>query len=103
MLARRHFSVHKVCMQNESIQSKGGKARAEKLSPEELAAIGRKAAEARWSSRPARATHKGNFREEFGIDVDCYVLDDRQKTAVISQRGLGRAIGLSDNGTALPR
>ena len=51
-----------------------------------------------------RATHKGNFEKEFGIDVDCYVLDDEQKTAVISQRGMGAALGLDKtSGSALPR
>jgi len=85
-------------MQPESIQSKGGKARAEKLSPEQLAEIGKKAAEARWASRPLKATHKGNFQEYFGIDVDCYVLGDANKTAVLSERGMGRALGLSDTG-----
>src|SRR5262249_28324829 len=38
-----------------------------------------------------------------GIDVDCYVLDDPQKTAVISQRGMGEALGLSSRGNAFPR
>ncbi|HEX8698970.1 MAG TPA: hypothetical protein VF815_09045 [Myxococcaceae bacterium] len=41
-----------------------------------------------------RATHKGSFKKEFGFDVDCDVLDDEQKTAVISQRGMGEALGL---------
>ncbi len=44
-----------------------------------------------------KATHKGNFKAEFGIDVDCYVLDDEQKTAVISQRGMGEALGLGSS------
>lgn len=39
----------------------------------------------------------------FGFDVDCYVLDDDQKTAVISQGGMGRALGLSHRGNAFPR
>ncbi|WP_439641857.1 P63C domain-containing protein [Nevskia sp.] len=53
------------------------------------------------SKKPAKArgqlqaTHKGSFQGEFGIDVECYVLDDEQKTAVISQRGMGPALGLS--------
>jgi hypothetical protein len=50
-----------------------------------------------------RATHKGNFKEHFGFDVDCYVLDDAKKTAVISQRGMGAALGLGDAGNAFPR
>jgi hypothetical protein len=47
------------------------------------------------------ASHKGNFLADFGIDVDCYVLDDTNKTAVISQRGMGQAIGFSRRGSRL--
>lgn len=90
-------------MQDESIQSKGGKARAEKLSPEQLAEIAKKAATARWANRPLKATHKGSFQNDFGIDVECYVLDDPQKTPVLSQRGFGKAIGLSEGGAKLTR
>lgn len=49
------------------------------------------------------AIHKGNFKERFGIDVECYVVDDATKTAVISQKGMGKALGLSDRGNAFPR
>lgn len=38
-----------------------------------------------------------------GRDVDCYVLNDANKTAVISQRGIGRALGLDSSGKAMPR
>lgn len=55
---------------------------------------------ARWG---AKATHRGNFQEQLGIDVDCYVLDDPEKTAVISQTGMAQALGLSPRGNALPR
>lgn len=81
----------------------GGARRAEILAPERRSEIARQAAESRWGGRPARVLHKGNFKEEFGIDVDCYVLDDAQKTAVISQRGMGQALGMSERGNALPR
>lgn len=74
-------------------RAKGGVARAAALSPEARREIAAKGAAARWGDRPLRATHKGNFKEEFGIDVDCFVLDDEQKTAVISQRGMGVALG----------
>lgn len=49
------------------------------------------------------ATHKGTFKEEFGIDVDCYVLDDDNKTAVISKSGMASALGLSVRSNALAR
>jgi len=80
-------------------RAKGGKQRADNLTSERKSEIAQKAAVARWG---VSATHKGNFREEFGIDVDCYVLNDESKTAVISQRGMGKALGLSDSGAALP-
>jgi hypothetical protein len=87
--------------------SKGGEARAMKLSPERRREIARAAVEARWlkaGKQPLpRATHKGSFKEEFGTDVDCYVLNDEQKTAVISQTGMGQALGLSSRGNAFPR
>lgn len=85
-------------MQDESMQSKGGKARRDALTPEQRSEIARKAAEAKWANRPLEATHKGNFQSDFGIDVDCYVLNDAHKTAVLSARGMGRALGLSDSG-----
>lgn len=87
-------------MENEpSGKAKGGVARAAALSEERLKQIARKGALARWGTK---ATHKGSFKEEFGIDVDCYVLDDEAKTAVISQRGMGAALGLGIGGSRLP-
>ena len=60
------------------------------------------AIEARWAKAGKeplpRTTHRGNFEKEFGIDVDCYVLDDETHTAVISQRGMAQALGFSKNG-----
>src|ERR1019366_7237523 len=67
---------------------KGGDARAASLTPEERSRIGRDAIDTRWRragklrvERELRATHKGSFREEFGIDVECYVLNDEARTA----------------------
>jgi len=77
---------------SKSIQSMGGRARKIALTAERRSGIAKNAASARWG---IKATHKGNFREEFGIDVECYVLDDAHKTAVLSQRGMGSALGLS--------
>lgn len=79
-------------------RAKGGIARRDALKPEERQNIARKAAVARWGMR---AIHKGNFREHFGINIDCYVLDDSTKTPVISQRGMGQAIGFSRRGSRL--
>jgi hypothetical protein len=80
----------------------GGMRRAEVLAPEQRSEIARKAAIRRWTNRLPRATHKGTFKSEFGIDVECYVLDDEQKTAVISQRGMGAALGMGVSGSRLP-
>lgn len=80
----------------------GGVARALVLTPERKRAIATKAAAARWGKLP-RATHKGNFKEDFGIDVDCYVIDDEQKTAVVSQRGMAAALGLPEGGSTFRR
>jgi len=81
------------CMSDRKItgKAKGGIARRDALAPKRRSQIAKKAAIARWG---AKATHKGNFKEEFGIEVECYVLDDETKTAVISQTGMGEALGL---------
>jgi hypothetical protein len=82
-----------------AIRSVSGLARAKALPPTRRLEIARKAAAVRWGAKPAHVTHKGNFKENFGIDVECYVLDDPAKTAVISQRGMGQAIGFSRRGS----
>jgi hypothetical protein len=79
-------------------RAKGGVARAKALPEEKRIEIAKKAAASRWG---AKATHTGSFKEHFGADVDCYVLDDPRKTAVISQRGMAEAIGFSRRGERL--
>lgn len=81
-------------------RAKGGIAVAQKMTPEQKIERAKRGAVARWG---LKATHKGNFSEAIGIDVDCYVLGDAEKTAVISQRGMAAALGLGDGGRALPR
>lgn len=76
----------------------GGARRAEILPPGRRAEIAKQGAAARWV---VRAIRKGNFLKDFGIDIDCYVLDDANKTPVISQRGMGQAIGFSRRGSRL--
>ena len=72
----------------------GGIARSMKLTAEQRSEIARKAANTRHAlKKPLQATHMGNFEEEFGIDVDCYVLNDERKTGVISKRGMALALG----------
>ena len=85
-------------------RAKGGLARKDKLSPERRSEIARAAANAKHSlSRPLAATHKGNFQDKLGIDVECYVLNDQNKTAVITQQGMGQILGLGTGGSRLPR
>jgi P63C domain len=96
----KHADIGDACMDDEPKgRAKGGIARAAALPGPRRSQIAKRAALARWG---AKATHKGSFKEEFGIDVDCYVLDDEQKTAVISQRGMGEALGLGQGGSRLP-
>lgn len=78
----------------------GGLARAEALEPVRRSEIARRAAAVRWG---LKATHKGNFKKEFGVDVECYVLNNVTKAAVISQRGMARALGFGSGGQAFPR
>lgn len=80
----------------------GGLARAAAMTPEEKKARAQRGAAVRWN-KPLMATHKGNMQQELGIDVECYVLNDATRTAVISQTGMAKAIGLSSRGNALPR
>lgn len=86
-------------MTKDGAKAAAAKARAESLPATRRSEIATKAAVARWG---LKATHRGNFREDFGIDVDCYVLNDETKTAVISQRGMGTVMGLSEGGSRLP-
>jgi len=79
-------------------QSKGGKARAEKLSKEQRSEISSLAAQARWSKEgtqypiaaygsPDRPLKIGN------MDIPCYVLDDGRR--VITQAGMLLALEMS--------
>ena len=81
-------------------KAKGGLARADSLTPEQRKEIAQRAALARWEKdKIFAATHTGNFEKEFGLNIECYVLNDGAKTAVISQRGMGQAIGFSRRGS----
>jgi len=99
VLARKNRSVQYACSMNpDSIQSMGGKARAESLSAERLAEIAKEGAMARWGNRPLNVLRDGNFKEHFGVDVEVYVLDDERRSAVLSERGISRALGFSPTG-----
>ncbi|UOD33405.1 hypothetical protein INH39_15465 [Massilia violaceinigra] len=85
-------------------RAKGGVARAKALTPEKKQEIARKGALARWGNGQLKATHKGNFEVHFGFDAECYVLNDANKTAVMTQRSMAAALGLSSpSGTDFER
>ncbi|WP_225764506.1 P63C domain-containing protein [Inquilinus sp. Marseille-Q2685] len=82
-------------------RAKGGVARAKKLSPETRSDIARKAAQGRWSAdAPPKAEHTGDLH--IGeLVIPCAVLPDG--TRVLSQRGVGRALGRSFGGQSWKR
>jgi hypothetical protein len=85
-------------------RAKGGIATAAKMTSEQKAERARKGSLARWGAKMPTAIRKGNFLDEFGFDVECYVLDDELKTAAISQRGMGAALGMGgDSGSRVTR
>jgi hypothetical protein len=84
---------------------KGGRARAEKLTKEQRANIGRQGAIARWGEKPIlQATHAGMVK--FGdSEINCYVLEDGSR--ILSTRGVMMALGRTwrgrkYSGTELP-
>lgn len=79
-------------------RAKGGAVVAAKMTPAQKAERGRKGALARWGAKLPVAIRKGNFLDEFGFDAECYVLGDVDKTAVMTQRGIAAAVGLSKPG-----
>lgn len=81
-------------------KAKGGVARAKALTPKQRIEQAKKGAAARWGYK---ATHKGSFMDEFGIDAECYVLNDADKTVVTSKRGLSRLLGLGGLGNDVDR
>lgn len=66
----------------------GGKARAKSLTPEERTTIAKKAADARWGTPKALYVGELSIGE---LSIACAVLPDG--TRVLSQRGVGRALG----------
>ncbi len=83
-------------------RAKGAIMLAESMTPAERKERAAKGAAARWK-KALQATHKGNFQEHLGVDVECYVLNDPAKTAVISQAGMARALGLAGRGSVFAK
>src|SRR6266849_1751371 len=76
---------------DESIQSKGGRARADALTASERSVIAKKAADARWSPDILNATHPGTLQIG-GAEISCAVLEDGE-THVLTRATFVRAIG----------
>jgi hypothetical protein len=91
-------------MNAETPQSKGGRARADQLTPEERREIAARGAQIRWQrSRDVReaeldlpkATHQGKMAVG-ALELDCYVLEDGRR--VFHKRGMARALGMKSAG-----
>jgi hypothetical protein len=81
-------------------KAKGGRARAESLSPEQRKAIAQKAASVRWKAKNDPEGIPKAKREGIltigEIDLECYVLEDGRR--LIHKRGLAKALGLKSAG-----
>lgn len=92
-------------MDDNTPQSKGGRARADQLSPDERQEIARSGAQARWDRvreivgdpdlELPKATHQGKMAVGV-LDLDCYVLEDGRR--VFHKRGMARALGMKSEG-----
>jgi hypothetical protein len=84
-------------------QRKGGEARAEKLSKDEIREIASSGGKARRekvrvlseTGELPKATHQGKMMVG-GLDLDCYVLEDGRR--VFHKRGMARALGMKSGG-----
>lgn len=94
-------------MNDETPQSKGGRARADKLSPERKAEIGRAAARRRWADRTTNPVH--HALDEGTVDLvghkfRCAVLDvNDQPIRVISGTEFMRVLGIYRSGALSTR
>jgi hypothetical protein len=77
----------------DSMQSKGGKARAEKLTPEQRREIAQAAAEARWALQ--QATHSGRLKIG-DMEFPCSVLSDG--TRILTQSDFMEGMGMYYSG-----
>jgi hypothetical protein len=76
--------------EGKQFQSLGGKARAEKLSKDDLSSIGRAAADARWGKGLPKTTHEGILTIG-DIEIPCAVLENGMR--VLTQSGVMIALG----------
>jgi len=88
----------------EEAGAKGGKARMEKMTPEERREVARRAAQARWGTKEEKevvvAPHNGIIK--LGeLQLPCSVLPDG--TRVLHERGVMKALGIARSGYASNR
>jgi hypothetical protein len=82
----------------ETPQSKGGKLRAERLSPQERVAIAREAANSRWEPAPKAVFGSPDRPIRIGdTKVPCYVLDDGRR--VITTAGMTDTLNIARGGS----
>lgn len=79
--------------------SKRSVARLTAVAPERRTEIAKQGAATRWGYKVLK---QGNFQNHLGIDADCFILDDKDKTAVQSQSGMAALLGLARRGHSLP-
>jgi hypothetical protein len=81
----------------DSPQGKGGRSRAERLSPEQRQEIARKGAHARWERLQLPEGTTAKTAISTGVltlgNIPCAVLDDDENTRVLTQSGFLRALG----------
>src|SRR5882762_4027894 len=82
-----------ICMNDESFQSKGGNARADKLSDSERRAIAVTAADARWGIE--KATHSGILKIG-SMEFPCSVLSDGAR--ILTQSDFMEGMGMYYSG-----
>lgn len=88
--------------ENDTPQAKGGRARAQKMSPEDRREVAKAGAAARWrihepdGSQPIHQAIAVGDLQIGEITIPCAVLDDG--TRVVSMRGMGRALGRGHGG-----
>lgn len=82
----------------------GGQARAEALSPSERSEIARRGAEARWAKVDGmpKASHEGMVKIG-DIEFPCSVLDDKEKTRVLSETKFMEGMGMYRSGALSTR
>ena len=88
---------------DDTPQSKGGRARADKLSKDQLRDIASQGGRASRekvkmlseSGKLPKATHQGKMKVG-GLELDCYVLEDGRR--LFHKRGMARALGMKSGG-----